>query len=863
MKKTVSLLLSMIFLFSACSAFAQYRVPDNPRQVPASVRKTPFMPNMYTTQYAPWLHNLNLLSPNELANGIPGGEACQQIESIAISPVDGNIMYFGTDTSGVWKSHTGGEHWYNVVNNTHTWHVQGIVCDVFDKEIVYISLGKDGVYRTRNGGNTWEQILLDECRLVKGQYYADKIAQDKLGNTYMSVSSGIYKLDRKTDALTNLTPEYASFVKDQEFKVYDLWVSDDGQKIYAAALHSTDVPGGIYISHDYGKTWKHTNLFANEPGMGTAATSIAAHPENPDHIFVTAGSYNIESPKVSVTTPKGSPDTPAELYESTDGGETWTKLYTLYYENGEEGVKKTAKSMYRLFFGPMQNGVYPLYASGKDIQYTSRVSYDYGRTFAAMHGRTGIGTFRENVDGSGETGWLSQALVPDPHNPGVVWFCGGGPNRWENFNVQRKSSGFSGLSVTYLAMSDEGDMFLTATDVGTVRGIGKYTKDSFPTFKKGARGVITMFAIDPKDSNHIVAFDGNSNTSKNELGIKESFDGGISYGDIKPETIVESNTFILEYDAHDSNTIYASDYTSHDNGKTWTKNEYYILAVSKLNPNKMLGRKIEDKAHKLYYTDDGGKNWRYLREGRSNYVELQFDLSDDNYIWYTAYNKMGKIDISTGEEIAYENKFTYKFFRHFAQNPKDPNHIVLCLQARPDASNRETNEQVMESTDGGETWHVVPGFWPVYMQRVFFSKTTDEVFLTGHAGTFIYNYKVYEEFLSSKISVLLDDKEVSFSVMPEITNGRTMVPMRELFEMLGATVEWDGETRTVSAKKGHDEVKLQIGSDNATVNGAQTILDASPYIKDGRTLIPLRFASEALGIRVGWDNATRKIIMFG
>ena len=122
---------------------------------------------------------------------------------------------------------------------------------------------------------------------------------------------------------------------------------------------------------------------------------------------------------------------------------------------------------------------------------------------------------------------------------------------------------------------------------------------------------------------------------------------------------------------------------------------------------------------------------------------------------------------------------------------------------------------------------------------------------------------MYWEFLDSKITVKLNDKEISFSVMPEIMNGRAMVPMRELFEKLGATVDWNGDTQTVSAKRGAQSVNLSIGSDTAVVNGKNTSLDAAPYIRDGRTMIPLRLASEALGINVGWDGNQRLIVMKG
>ena len=75
---------------------------------------------------------------------------------------------------------------------------------------------------------------------------------------------------------------------------------------------------------------------------------------------------------------------------------------------------------------------------------------------------------------------------------------------------------------------------------------------------------------------------------------------------------------VFQYDELNRNTIFSSEHTSYDNGKTWQKNEYFLLAVSKKNPLKMLGRKAVGEAYELWYTEDGGKNWRYLTAGRKD-----------------------------------------------------------------------------------------------------------------------------------------------------------------------------------------------------------------------------------------------------
>ncbi len=109
--------------------------------------------------------------------------------------------------------------------------------------------------------------------------------------------------------------------------------------------------------------------------------------------------------------------------------------------------------------------------------------------------------------------------------------------------------------------------------------------------------------------------------------------------------------------------------------------------------------------------------------------------------------------------------------------------------------------------------------------------------------------------------VLLNGEYLNFDVEPVITGGRTLVPMRAIFEALGATVDWDGNLRQVRGHLNDKNVSLFIGKTTAYVNGIAITLDVAPQIKNGRTLVPLRFVSESLGADVGWDKNTRTAIV--
>ena len=94
---------------------------------------------------------------------------------------------------------------------------------------------------------------------------------------------------------------------------------------------------------------------------------------------------------------------------------------------------------------------------------------------------------------------------------------------------------------------------------------------------------------------------------------------------------------------------------------------------------------------------------------------------------------------------------------------------------------------------------------------------------------------------------------------PTLMNGRTMVPLRGIFESLGAQVNWNASSRKITATKGVTDVQLGIGDNRATVNGKNVYLDAPAMIIRGSTMVPLRFVSEALGADVKWFEATQTV----
>ena len=114
------------------------------------------------------------------------------------------------------------------------------------------------------------------------------------------------------------------------------------------------------------------------------------------------------------------------------------------------------------------------------------------------------------------------------------------------------------------------------------------------------------------------------------------------------------------------------------------------------------------------------------------------------------------------------------------------------------------------------------------------------------------------------ITVTLDGNVIDCAAYGQpatIVDGRTLVPLRAIFEALGATVEWDNVTRTVKSEMNGTTIELAIGSDTLYKNGEPVTLDVPGQIMNGRTLVPARAVAEAYGVGVEWDKTTRTVIL--
>lgn len=119
--------------------------------------------------------------------------------------------------------------------------------------------------------------------------------------------------------------------------------------------------------------------------------------------------------------------------------------------------------------------------------------------------------------------------------------------------------------------------------------------------------------------------------------------------------------------------------------------------------------------------------------------------------------------------------------------------------------------------------------------------------------------KSYTVQKTREIQIFINDVKLETEAMPVLENGRTLVPMRAIFEALGAVVSWDEATNTATGVKDGVTVSVQIDNQQMYKNGVAIPLDVPARLIADRTMVPARAVSEAFGADVAWDDAASTV----
>lgn len=248
----------------------------------------------------------------------------------------------------------------------------------------------------------------------------------------------------------------------------------------------------------------------------------------------------------------------------------------------------------------------------------------------------------------------------------------------------------------------------------------------------------------------------------------------------------------------------------------------------------------------------------YFAETDKNYYSL------DGLTW-NEYDKTSRIPITNGHSVAsfgerievsrtvFNGNFDTVVYETIKpDNPK--NYADLFAYTLYDADNSQMS--VFVSKDA------------IYWEEIKLPEETAQVQEMYHKdGKLVVEFREwlyeisYDEIhrnMSSQTSyVMVNNHILGFDTRPVIENDRTLVPMRFLFEALGADVDWDAVTRSAIVQSGDTVIRFSIDDTSVQINDKIRTMDVPARLIDSKTLVPLRFLSEELGYTVEWDESTR------
>jgi len=169
-------------------------------------------------------------------------------------------------------------------------------------------------------------------------------------------------------------------------------------------------------------------------------------------------------------------------------------------------------------------------------------------------------------------------------------------------------------------------------------------------------------------------------------------------------------------------------------------------------------------------------------------------------------------------------------------------------------------------TVNGQPATVTHDIWKAVI-KVNYGKNTVTVIAIDQAGNsntatkdlLVYKRVIINLTIDNPVPTINGEPQAPLEAAPFISGGRTMVPIRFISEALGAEVKWEEITKGITITLGDTVIAMQVGSTTVMVNGKSYTIDAPPVIKNGRTFVPIRFISEHLGAKVDWDESTRTV----
>lgn len=249
---------------------------------------------------------------------------------------------------------------------------------------------------------------------------------------------------------------------------------------------------------------------------------------------------------------------------------------------------------------------------------------------------------------------------------------------------------------------------------------------------------------------------------------------------------------------------------------------------------------IDDKLDKrgiVYLSSDGVKWYEvFVAQEESDFIDIAFDGSQ--FIIISSFGTVWK----SIDKVNWEKQVLYNL-----QIPSMSQQLYSIYWSG--ISYIVCGERVVLVSTDAITWKSIA------YDACFFSTIWDGARYIFATESIFFTYSP-----DDVIKIIYNNKPIIFKdVAPQIISNRTMIPVRGLFEKMGATILWDDNKNEVIVKIGDSTIILGIDSQEAWVNGIKKTMDVPTKIINNRTFIPLRFVSENINKRVDWEAATNTV----
>lgn len=550
------------------------------------------------------------------------GNISGRMRSVAVNPLNPNIIYIGAANGGVWKTTNGGLSWFPLTENEASLAMGAITIDPNNPEIIYAGTGEalagsnrttyfgSGLLKSTNGGSSWTRIT---DGFGSNTHFSKIAIRSSNSNfVYAALAQGLwYASTPSNQGVWRSTNGGINWTRTLNVsRAFDVIIHPTGQDTVYASVGNAASSSGFYKSIDAGQTWVQQNS-----GLVSASSirrmHISQSQNNPSTIYSVI--YSSDSTRV---------------FKSTNGGSSWLRAGGTYWFGGIWGGTYYDQGWYNLYIAVHPTNPDIVYVGNVDLMKTTNGGTTWARLVTSWDGKA-------HVDQHG--------FAFHPTDPEKIFIVNdGGINKSTNGGSTFTSLN-SDLSIT--------QFYHIATSPHDVTHLIGGTQDNAtqrrPPGSSNWVGVIGgdggQVVFDYSDPNYIYGEYVNGS-------LYRSNNGGNSFSLIT-NGLVESGAWITPIIIHPTNPsiLYTATYRIYrttDRGNLWSPisgglwgtTRINAMDISRTNPNQMLALASEySSSPAVFISSDGGYNWQNITSGLpARYMtQVRFHPDSSNILFVT------------------------------------------------------------------------------------------------------------------------------------------------------------------------------------------------------------------------------------